>query len=185
MNMRSCDTKKRRASDFTGVVTALLCLLCVFGFALFLSHGADDSVTYAQEKKADKKDATKKDVKIGRGPTAASIEEERLKILNADLLARIDQLKKLKAEVEEILKSLEGKRKEQLVKVVKMYEAMPAEEAARAIGKLDDETAVQILTSLKARSAGQILGQMDPDRVAILSKKAILRGRPPKEKSSL
>jgi flagellar motility protein MotE (MotC chaperone) len=185
MNMRSCDTKKTRASDFTGTITIIICVLCAFAFALFLSVGPDISLTHAQEKKTDKKAGAKKDAKIVKGPaTVSSIEEERLRILNTDLLARIDQLKKLKSEMEEIMKGFEAKKNAQVGKVVKMFEAMPAEEAAKAIAKLDDDTAVQILTSLKARSAGQILGQMDSERVAVLSKKAILKGKASKEKSA-
>jgi flagellar motility protein MotE (MotC chaperone) len=185
MNMQSCDTKKTRASDLKGTVTIIICILCAFAFAFVLSATTDISSTQAAEKKINKKAATKKDANIVKGPaTVSSMEEERLKILNSDLQAKIDQLKKLKSEMEEITKGFEAKKKEQVGKVVKMFEAMPAEEAAKAITRLDDETAVQILTSLKARSAGQILGQMDSDRVAVLSKKAILRGRSSKEKSS-
>lgn len=179
--MRFCGIKKIRASDYSGVITVLVSILCGFAFVFFISYGPDISLTHAQEKKS----GLKKDAKTVRGaPTVASIEEERLKILNADLTAKIDELKKLKAEIETLMKGVDAKKKEQLMKVVKMYEAMPAEEAAKALGKLDDDTAVQILTSLKARSAGQILGQMDSDRVAVLSKKAIFRGRFSKEKSA-
>ena len=110
-------------------------------------------------------------------PPASSIEEERLKILKADLQAQIDQLKKLKQEYEEMRKGLEGKKHEQLTKVVKMFEAMPPEEAAKTIEKLDDDTAVQILTSLKAKSAGKVLAQIEPARAAVLSKKALLKAK--------
>jgi flagellar motility protein MotE (MotC chaperone) len=172
-----------------GSIWGFLCLVCALSILLFFWAGSHFPTASAQEKKTEKKtgqkSGTKQDTKAGKSSSSAtSVEEERLKILNADLVARIDQLKKLKAEMEDVSKGLDTKKKEQLTKVVKMYEAMPAEEAARAIGKLDDDTAVQILTSLKARSAGQILGQMDPDRVASLSKKALIRGRLPKEKSS-
>ena len=126
----------------------------------------DISITSAtaQEKKPEVKAAT-------------SLEEERLKILRADLQAQIEQLKKLKQELEVMQKGLEGKRQEQLTKVVKIYEAMAAEDAAKAIEKLDDDTAVQILSSLKARSAGKIMGQLDPAKAAALSKKVLVRGK--------
>ncbi len=123
--------------------------------------------TSAQEKKQELKGT----------PTASSIEEERLKILKADLQAQIDQLKKLKQEYEEMRKGLEGKKHEQITKVVKMFEAMPPEEAAKTIEKLDDDTAVQILTSLKAKSAGKVLAQIEPARAAVLSKKALLKAK--------
>jgi flagellar motility protein MotE (MotC chaperone) len=118
----------------------------------------------AEEKKPETKSST-------------SLEEERLKILRADLQAQIEQLKNLKQELALVQKSLEGKRQEQLTKVVKIYEAMAAEEAAKALEKLDDDTAVQILSSLKARSAGKIMGQLDPARAAALSKKVLARGK--------
>jgi flagellar motility protein MotE (MotC chaperone) len=182
MNTQSRGIKSMKKSDLSGVAVALFCVACAFAFALFLSYGPETSLTYAQEKKAGKAAGGPKEVKAVKG--AASIEEERLKILNADLVAKIEELKKIRNEIESLTKGLDEKRKEQLKKVVKMYEAMPPEEAARAMAKLDDETAGQILIALKPRSAGQILGQMDPDRVAILSKKAINRGKFSKEKSS-
>ncbi len=119
---------------------------------------------YAQEKKAEAK---------AGAASGTSLEEERLKIMKADLQAQIDELKKLKQELAEQQKGMEGKRQEQLSRVVKMYEAMPPEEAARAIEKLDDDTAVKILTTLKPRTAGKVLAQIDAARAAALSKKAL------------
>jgi len=142
------------------VSVAVLILVLSMSFSQVLSSSAE-------EKKQELKGT----------PPASSIEEERLKILKADLQAQIDQLKKLKQEYEEMRKGLEGKKHEKLAQVVKMFEAMPAEEAAKTIEKLDDDTAVQILTSLKARSAGKVLAQIEPGRAAILSKKALLQAK--------
>jgi flagellar motility protein MotE (MotC chaperone) len=151
---------KRYRRLLSKVYAAGLVILLSLSFSPVLSASA-------QEKKQEVK---------GTSP-ASSIEEERLKILRADLQAQIDQLKKLKQELEVMSKGLEGKKNEQLMKVVKMFEAMPTEEAAKTLEKLDDETAVQILTSLKAKSAGKILGQVDSGRAAILSKKALLKAK--------
>jgi len=161
--MPSCGTKSTMANKgetrfWSRVSVAGLVIVLSLSFSPVFSASA-------QEKKQELKGT----------PPASSIEEERLKILKADLQAQIDQLKKLKQELEEMNKGLEGKKHDQLTKVVKMFEAMPAEEAAKTIEKLDDETAVQILTSLKAKSAGKILGQLDPGRAATLSKKALLK----------
>jgi flagellar motility protein MotE (MotC chaperone) len=162
MSMPSCVTKNIMANKRTGIFsqTALFALLALI---LSITISPCTSVT-AQEKKPEVKAAT-------------SLEEERLKILRADLQAQIEQLKKLKQELEVMQKGLEGKRQEQLTKVVKIYEAMAAEEAAKALEKLDDDTAIQILSSLKARSAGKIMGQLDPDRAAALSKKVLVRSK--------
>ena len=148
MSMPSCVTKNIMANKRAGILSqaALFALLALI---LSITISPCTSVT-AQEKKPEVKAAT-------------SLEEERLKILRADLQAQIEQLKKLK--------------QEQLTKVVKIYEAMAAEEAAKALEKLDDDTAVQILSSLKARSAGKIMGQLDPARAAALSKKVLVRSK--------
>jgi len=160
MSMPLSDIKRAmpnrvRIKLLTGVTAAALIAVMSLLISFFAS---------AQEKKAD----------VKAGPAAGtSIEEERLKILKADIQAQIEQLRKLKEELDEQRKGAEGKKQDQLVKVVKIYEAMPPEEAAKAIEKLDDDTAVKILTSLKPRSAGKVLAQIDPARAAILSKKAL------------
>ncbi len=161
MSMLSCVTRNIMANKSAGIL-----LHMAFGalLALMLSIPMFPCVATAQEKKPEAKAAT-------------SLEEERLKILRADLQVQIEQLKKLKQELEVMQKGLEGKRQEQLTKVVKIYEAMAAEEAAKALEKLDDDTAVQILSSLKARSAGKIMGQLDPVKAAALSKKVLARGK--------
>ncbi|MGO9380211.1 MAG: MotE family protein [Dissulfurispiraceae bacterium] len=169
MNTLSCVTTNIMANKRAGIILHLLCSsLIVFMLTMMVTPSI---AATAEDTKPEAKSGT-------------SLEEERLKILKADLQAQIEQLKKLKQELEVMQKGFEGKRQEQLTKVVKMYEAMAAEDAAKALDKLDDDTAVQILSSLKARSAGKIMGQLDPARAAALSKKVLARGKVLPEKSS-
>ena len=114
----------------------------------------------------------------------ASLEEERLTILKADIKKEIERLEKLKKEIEEVQKALDIKIQEGLLKVAKMYEAMPAEEAARKLEKLDEDVAVIILNSLKPKTAGKILAQMENDKAASLSKKILIKGKVLQEKTS-
>ena len=104
------------------------------------------------------------------------------------------QLAILKAEVEQILSKVEaveqrrlgqgngavsqqasqGKhppdtRTQQLGQLVKMYESMPAEEAAERIERMTNRKALEILRLLKSKSAGAILAQVKVDRAAKLS----------------
>ncbi len=168
MNMLSRDIKRIADSGlfkyaFTNRLMFASILAGLLAITLFVSPFS--RIACAQEKPAN------------AGAAGTSLEEERLKILKADIQSQIEQLKKLKQELEQEKKGLEGKRKEQLVKVVKMYESMPAEEAAKAIEKLDDDTAILILTSLKPRTAGKVLGQIESARAASLSKKALQKYR--------
>jgi flagellar motility protein MotE (MotC chaperone) len=91
----------------------------------------------------------------------------------------------LKAEVEQILSQVEAAeqrrkqaspekhtvdtRTQQLGQLAKMYESMPAEEAAERIERMTNRKALEILRLLKSKSAGAILAQVKVDRAAKLS----------------
>jgi flagellar motility protein MotE (MotC chaperone) len=96
----------------------------------------------------------------------------------------------LKAEVEQILSHVEAAeqrrlakekagvaqqnptvdtRTQQLGQLAKMYESMPAEEAAERIERMTNRKALEILRLLKSKSAGAILAQVKVDRAAKLS----------------
>ena len=166
MNMPPCDTRNIMANKVRVILLSKLSASFLI-MALLLCFSLV-SYAYAQEKKQEPKPGAAQ---------GSSIEEERLKVLKADLQSQMEQLKKLKQELEEQRKGAEGKKQEQTAKVVKMFEAMPAEEAAKTLEKLDDDTAVLILISLKAKSAGKVLAQIDPARAAALSKKALLKAK--------
>ena len=113
-----------------------------------------------------------------------SLEEERLNILKGDIQKEIEDYKKLKKEVEVVQQAQDEKKQENLAKIAKMFEAMSSEEAARKIEKLDEDTAVIILNSLKPKSAGKILAQIEDEKAASLSKKILIKGKIIQEKSS-
>lgn len=102
-----------------------------------------------------------------------SIEEDRLGIVKADIQKEIEEYRKIKQELDEMRKAIDKERLEQQLKVAKMYESMQPEDAARRIERLDDESALVILTTLKPKSAGKILAQMDTEKAASLSKKLL------------
>jgi flagellar motility protein MotE (MotC chaperone) len=95
----------------------------------------------------------------------------------------------LKAEVEQILNRVEAKaalsqkgvqndqtadlRKQQLAQLAKMYESMPAEEAAARIERMPNRKALEILRSLKSKSAGAILSQVKVERAAKLTEELL------------
>lgn len=110
--------------------------------------------------------------------TGTSIEEDRLKILEQDIAKKTEELRKLREEIatklkeqEELKQQLERAREENFQKLAKIYEAMPPEEAASRLEKLDDETAAGLILAIKPRQAGKILGNVNPEKAAAISKK--------------
>jgi flagellar motility protein MotE (MotC chaperone) len=121
---------------------------------------------------------------VSQKQQTTSLEEERLNILRADIQKEIQRYERLKKEIEEAQKAMEEKRQEELIKVAKIYEAMPPEEAAKRLEKLDEDIAVIILIALKPKTAGRILAQMESDRAASLSKKILIKVKVLQEKVS-
>ncbi|MGC3973775.1 MAG: hypothetical protein QM771_05250 [Nitrospira sp.] len=57
--------------------------------------------------------------------------------------------------------------------LAKMYEAMPAEEAAARLERMPERKALEVLRLLKGKSAGAILAEVKPDRAARLTEQLL------------
>ncbi|MCE5312806.1 MAG: hypothetical protein LLF86_06615 [Nitrospiraceae bacterium] len=154
------------------MISALFCVASSAGLTVS---------SYAQTKKTD---TAKQEKAADASKKVKSIEEERLNIVKADIQKAIAEYKKLKAEADKSIKAADEKSQEKMINVAKMFESMPAEEAARRMEKLDDNSALMILKTLKPKSAGKILAQMEIERAAALSKKMIPGTIVPQEKTS-
>ncbi|GAB4387973.1 MAG: hypothetical protein Kow0025_04600 [Thermodesulfovibrionales bacterium] len=97
-------------------------------------------------------------------------EEERLKALRADVDGRIARYSALLEEIEKALGGLKAAEDEELMHLVKTYEAMQPAEAAARLSILDEATAVRILASMKSKQAGRVMGAMEPGKAASLTK---------------
>ncbi len=109
-------------------------------------------------------------------------EEERLKALRQDVDERIAKYTKLLEKIEQALTTFEDAKKERTDHLVKVYEAMPNEEASARLSALDEETAVLLLSRMKSKKAGAVMAFMDPRKAAsltegILAKEKKLPGR--------
>lgn len=132
-------------------------------------------------------------------PEAASVEERRVlvevererKELKKQYEARVEELesreaalKLLKFEVDKEVRTLEALKKDLSVlfkekseqeisrarELSRMYEKMDPAEAARVMPTLTIDLAVQVLSGMKDKKAGKVLGAMDPNAAATLTK---------------
>ena len=62
-----------------------------------------------------------------------------------------------------------GPRNVNQAQLAKIYEAMPAEEAAARLERMPERKAIEVLRLLKGKSAGSILAEVKPDRAARLT----------------
>ncbi len=101
--------------------------------------------------------------------------EERLLVLESTLEGKIKEYQKLVKKAENYLKEIKVIRDEDMVHLIKTYEAMPAEAAAGRIAKLETSLAVKVLRGMKTRSLGKVMAQLNPSRAAKLSKLMVAR----------
>jgi flagellar motility protein MotE (MotC chaperone) len=108
---------------------------------------------------------------VERREDAMRTEETRLLSLKKDieqLLARHQQLSKTGPNSKK-LPDAESAAKATVDQVVKMYETMPPEEAAVRLEKMPTDMALEVLRSLKGKTAGTILASVRPDKAAKLT----------------
>jgi|SRR6185436_8591301 len=121
---------------------------------------------------------------LERRESAVRAAEERLAILKTEveqILSRVEAAEQRRLDREKAVLSQKGLqseqaadlRKQQLGQLAKMYESMPAEEAAARIERMPDRKALEILRSLKSKSAGAILSQVKVERAAKLTEELL------------
>src|SRR5579871_2692112 len=103
--------------------------------------------------------------------------EERLRLMEQE----IGRMLKKSTEAREALEATEKKRKQeeerQVARLAKMYEAMPPDQAAARIEKLDESLELMLLGKIKEKSAAQILTGLNATKAAQLTEKLVKTAR--------
>ncbi|WCL53031.1 MotE family protein [Gimibacter soli] len=82
---------------------------------------------------------------------------------------KIGQLKVLEEQVKSHLKVFEDQEAEQLASIVKVYETMPAKEAAPRFEMLGLETQMDLVTRMKPLKVAALMAKMSPDAASRLT----------------
>ncbi len=117
---------------------------------------------------------------LERRENAVRVSEGQLALLKAEvalILSKVEAVEQRRLGQESQQpsqsKQVADLRKQQLGQLAKMYESMPAEEAAARIERMADRKALEILRLLKSKSAGAILAQVKVDRAAKLTEELL------------
>jgi flagellar motility protein MotE (MotC chaperone) len=140
----------------------------------------EEMVAMFQQRKQDL-ERREKAVRVAEGQLAilkAEVEQILSKV-EAVEKRRIDQEKAVEAQQTSQGKQAGDARTQKLTQLAKMYESMPAEEAAARIERMADRKALEILRLLKSKSAGAILAQVKVDRAAKLTEELLATSKEP------
>ncbi len=97
-------------------------------------------------------------------------EEERLNSLKRDLEGRLQTLAQLEKKISDLISTKKGIEEEKIMKLAKVFEETPPEQAGPLMSKLDVDIAVELLLKMTGRKAGKIWGFVDPGRAVEISK---------------
>jgi flagellar motility protein MotE (MotC chaperone) len=109
--------------------------------------------------------------------TGLEEKEKRLQIFDRELLENINNLKKLRVEVQNMHQQIQAHENENEQRLVKIYDAMEPDSAAQRLEEMDDSLGSWLLLRINVRKAGQVLGAMSPAKASRIT--ARLRGEDP------
>jgi flagellar motility protein MotE (MotC chaperone) len=107
--------------------------------------------------------------KIAEQKKQLDAREMGLKTLQTEVDKKLDELKKVRQEVEVLVAQKDAEEKARIQELSKMYEKMEPAKAAKVLTTLETELAVEILANMKQKSAGKILNNLEGEKAAALS----------------
>lgn len=122
---------------------------------------ADAAHTRYEAERADL-DRQKKEVDADRQAIHAAADE---------IDKTVKSLKSDRDELERVRTFVKTEEKRNFKTLAAMYEAMPAEDAAKRLDEMDDETAAKLVAQMTERKAGRILAAMKTPRAVLITKK--------------
>jgi len=114
-------------------------------------------------------DVQKEKERIQQKARALDEKEGRLDIYRKELDDRVEQLKRVRAEIEKMYQVLDQGQQDREQKIVKIYESMEPESAARGIEAMDEEISSWLIEKMNPRQSSQILGAMNPQKASRLT----------------
>lgn len=90
--------------------------------------------------------------------------EQRLTQLKSEIEGRVKELSSLKSELQGLIQQREEAVEENLLRLAKIYDQTPPEEAAKIMDELPVEISADIFLRMKERSAGRIKAAMEPEK---------------------
>lgn len=96
--------------------------------------------------------------------------EAALRTLEGDILAKIEELSKLRHEASLVLGPIQKEAEDERKRLVSFYQAMKPKAAAELLEKLPVRLAAEVLSAMPARQAAKILNVLKANRAVQISK---------------
>lgn len=94
----------------------------------------------------------------------AITKQSALQISEKEIDIKLSELKRLKTEVSELLNQLNGKESSRFNNLVKIYESMKPQDAAKIFNNLDISLIVKVISRMKESKVAVILANVKPEK---------------------
>ena len=105
------------------------------------------------------------------------LREKTLAAAEHALVEKIDELKRLKSEVESLLTQHDEEQEGRMQSLVKIYENMKPKDAARILSNLDGDILLDVIERMREVKTAPILALLSPDKAQRLTVKLAERNR--------
>ena len=123
------------------------------------------------QSRREKLDVREKEIKL---------QEDVLKVMEQSIETKIEELKKIEATIQELLKKHDKQEEQKIRRLVKMYESMKPKDAARIIQSLDMPIQISVVEQMKERKVAPILASMPSAAAKKLTTELATRKQLPK-----
>lgn len=101
--------------------------------------------------------------RLGKKEKELQRRENELKILKVEVDKKIEQLKNLRKDLDEVLAKKDDMENEKVKQLSKIYQKRNPAGAAESLAAMDKDLAVSILAGMRDKYAGEILDNMEPE----------------------
>lgn len=95
--------------------------------------------------------------------------EKELKVLRQEVEKKLQQLRQWRGDLEELLAQKEQKEQKRVKKLSRIYQRMDPVKAAAALGSVEQDLAVSIISRMRSGTAAEVLDNMAREQAAALS----------------
>ncbi len=124
----------------------------------------DESLDLSDVKLEMFEDLSRRREEIEKAEQELRVREALIQAAEQEMQRKVDELSKLRKEIEGLLGEQSDQEQERIQKLVKIYEGMKPDKAAGVFNTLDVDILVSVLTKMSERKVSPILSAMNPER---------------------
>jgi flagellar motility protein MotE (MotC chaperone) len=115
------------------------------------------------------KELSKRRDTLNKEKTDLNVREQVLKATENQIDKKVEELKKLQAQLQDLMKQYDQKENKKILSLVKIYETMKPKDAAKIFNELEMPVLLKLVGNMKEVKVAPVIASMDPAKARELS----------------